>query len=130
MHYIHYLPTNKWHWLRHCFTLDTVLKSVAQLVKLFLINGYAWDGNASIAKSGSSTADASGTQFTITLTSPATIWSSQALQLRNKSGFGGGLTNTFLLNAAKELVSRMGYAISSSSATFDGTKEISSFVVR
>jgi hypothetical protein len=88
------------------------------LVKLFLINGYAWDGNASISKDGSNKAgggDASGTQFTITLISPATIWSSQALQLRNKSGFRGGLVNTFLLSTAKELVEKLGYEIASSS---------------
>lgn len=104
-----------------------------QLVKLFLINGYAWDGNVAITKEGPNKlggGDATGTEFSIALISPATIWSSQALELRNKAGFGGGIVNTFLLSTAKELVARMGYDIASSSTSFDGTKEISTFTIR
>lgn len=111
----------------------TVLSLISQLVKLFLINGYAWDGNASMSKFSATenfNGDASGTQFTITLTSPATIWSSQALQLRNRAAFGGGLLNTFLLTTAKELVRRLGYDIASSSVTFEGNKETSSFTIK
>jgi hypothetical protein len=108
--------------------VDTVLACVTQLVKLFLINGYAWDGKASISKAGvAENNDAAGTQIRISLTAPANVWSGQALQLRNK---GAGVVNAFVLTTAKELVSRMGYDIASSSVSYEGTQEISTLTLR
>lgn len=47
-----------------------------QLVKLFLLNGFAWDGKVSLISQ-----DAKGKlQFCLELMSPATIWGGQALQ--------------------------------------------------
>ena len=116
---------------------DSVLAVVSQLTKLFLINGYAWEGKAFISKmpgnnnnDDSSSGDASGTQFTIALTAPANIWSGQALRVRSRTPKGGDLTNSFLFITAKELVSRMGYTVASSSVSYEGTKEISSFTLR
>ena len=116
-----------WYLLRQ-FT-DFVLASLTQLVKLFLINGYAWEGKAFASKPAAGP-DASGAQFSIDLTAPANIWSGQALQLRNKGTAGGGISNSFLLTTANELVSRMGYEVASTSISYEGTKEITSFVLR
>lgn len=117
--------------LRHTQTINKalVLSALTQLVKLFIINGYAWDGGATISKS-SPGLDAAETQFTISLTSPANIWSGQALQLRNKATPGGGISNSFLLITAKEMMTRMGYEVASSAISYEGTKEISTFTVR
>ncbi|CAB9511485.1 expressed unknown protein [Seminavis robusta] len=107
---------------------DAVLASVSQLVKLFLINGYAWDGKASISKNSAAVdGDASGTQISINLTAPANIWSGQALQLRNK--LGGGVSNSFILTCANELVRRMGYEIAATSVSYTGTNEICTFTL-
>jgi hypothetical protein len=103
---------------------------VTQLVKLFLINGYAWDGKASISKAGAAENDATGTQIRISLTAPANVWSGQALLLRNKASFGGGVVNAFVLTTAKELVSRMGYDVASSAVSYEGTQEISTLTLR
>lgn len=124
------LPFRYCHITQHNNTQkDFVLTAIQQLVKFFLINGYAWEGSASISKATSGI-DAGGAQFTISLTSPANLWSGQALELRNKATPGGGIMNSFLLTTAKELVSRMGYEVTSSSISYDGTKETSSFTLR
>ena len=112
---------------------DIVLSAVSQLTKLFLINGYAWEGKAFVSNNSSANSknnQASGTQFTISLTAPANIWSGQALQVRSRTPGGGDLNNSFLLTAAKELVTRMGYTITSSSVSYEGTKEISTFTIQ
>eukprot|EP00804_Cyclotella_cryptica_P031249 CCRYP_011058-RD/>CCRYP_011058-RD protein AED:0.12 eAED:0.12 QI:513/1/1/1/0/0/3/336/365 len=61
---------------------STLLASIKQMVNLFVISGFAWDGAASISKLGKVQNDASGTEFTIVVTSPATLWSGQALKVR------------------------------------------------
>jgi len=111
-------------------TIDKVLASISQLVKLFLINGYAWEGSASITKTGGNPASAAGSQFSMSLTAPANLWSGQALQVRSRTPGGGNLNNCFLLKTAMELVRRMGYKIASSSVSYEGTKEISSFTLQ
>jgi len=73
---------------------DQVLASLSQLVKLFLINGFAWDGSAAIVSgpsSSSSAGTASGTEFCLKLVSPATIWGSKGLSLQRSP-----LLNDFL----------------------------------
>lgn len=47
-----------------------------QLVKLFLVNGFAWDGKTSLVSESSN----GKVQFCLSLTSPATIWGGQSLQ--------------------------------------------------
>lgn len=50
--------------------------ALEQLVKLFLLNGFAWDGNSSLVSQ-----DSNGKlQFCLSVTSPATIWGGQSLQ--------------------------------------------------
>jgi hypothetical protein len=62
-----------------------LLSAYSQLVKLFLVNGFAWDGNADLVSSGSPV------QIEMVLQSPATLWSGQCLRLQRVQ-----LTNDFL----------------------------------
>jgi hypothetical protein len=58
-----------------------VLESLSQLVKIFLINDFAWDGSASLVKAaGDSPETAAGAEFCLTLVAPATVWGGKALQ--------------------------------------------------
>lgn len=60
-----------------------LLAALDQLVKLFLLNGFAWDGSASLVSGAASSTSSSKTgnlQFCLTLVSPATIWGGQCLQ--------------------------------------------------
>ena len=65
-----------------------LLASVKQMVNLFVINGFAYDGTASITKIGKKESDASGTEFSIVATSPATLWSGQSLKVSHISKTG------------------------------------------
>jgi len=56
-------------------TASELLAALEQLVKLFLINGFAWDGNAALVSEASD----GKLQLCLTLTSPATIWGGQSL---------------------------------------------------
>ena len=58
----------------------TLLASIKQIVVLFLISGFAFDGYASIVQSGKGS-DAAGAEFTIVASSPATLWSGQSLKV-------------------------------------------------
>jgi hypothetical protein len=50
-------------------------------VKVFLINGFAWDGKASLVTTGGDNPEtAAGAEFCLTLNAPATIWGGKALQ--------------------------------------------------
>ena len=60
---------------------STLLASIKQVINLFVLSGFAWDGSASILQYGKSDRDAAETRFTINLTSPATLWSGQALKV-------------------------------------------------
>jgi hypothetical protein len=97
---------------------DMMLSAFKQLVKLFLVNGFAWDGSAEIEKRGLGL-NASGTQFTITLVTPATLWSGKALQLRRANPI-----NSFILKAANEIARRAGYK-TVALVKYEGSKEIS-----
>lgn len=61
---------------------SALLASFKQMVNLFVINGFAYDGTASITKIDKNEGDASGTEFSIVATSPATLWSGQSLKVR------------------------------------------------
>jgi hypothetical protein len=72
-----------------------ILPALRQLVKLFLINGFAFDGSAvqilnDSSQPGSSRRDGRD-QFCLSLTSPATLWGTQSLQQE-----GNVLLNDFL----------------------------------
>ncbi|KAL7478336.1 hypothetical protein ACHAW6_004105 [Cyclotella cf. meneghiniana] len=101
-----------------------VLASIMQMVNLFVISGFAWDGAASISKQGKAESDAAGTEFTIVFTSPATLWSGQALKAKNAV-----LINDFLLKTAKALLSRAGYHVVKSSVTYTNNQEVTSFTI-
>lgn len=102
-----------------------LLAALSQVVKLFLINGFAWDGKVSISKPGSSPSGASGIQFCIELISPANMWSGKALQLRRSYP-----VNDFVLKTVKAFLSRCGYSVASSSVKYDGNTEISFVTLR
>jgi hypothetical protein len=104
---------------------ETLLASLSQIVKLFLISGFAWDGNVSISKPPSAASSGSGAQLCIELTSPATLWSGKALQLRRAYP-----VNDFVVKTVKVFLSRCGYSVASSSVKYDGNKEISYVTVR
>jgi hypothetical protein len=105
--------------------IDTVQASLTQLVKLFLVNGFAWDGNVDLTATSKSSADAAGATFCLTLVSPATVWGNQSLQRQRSQ-----LRNEFLLKTAKQLVQRMGYTVASSSVKFEGNSELSYLTLR
>jgi hypothetical protein len=104
---------------------ETLLVVLSQIVKLFLISGFAWDGSISISKPPSAASSASGAQFCIELTSPATLWSGKALQLRRAFP-----TNDFVVKTVKIFLWRCGYSVASSSVKYDGNKEVSYVTVR
>ena len=103
---------------------ELVLKALKQLVVLFVINGFAFDGNAVISKAGTSLGSGEGTEFTVTFTSPATLWSGQALQLRKSK-----VTNDYFQKTARALLSRAGYDLSNAIVKYNGNQEISTFTI-
>lgn len=56
-------------------SVDEMLAAFSQLVKLFLINGFAWDGGVESMSSPST----QGFEFRLFLVSPATLWGTQSL---------------------------------------------------
>merc|ERR1711862_38150 len=99
---------------------DRLLAAIKQMVNLFLVNGFAWGGSASIVRNGMkhSDRDAVGAQFVITFTSPATLWSGQSLKAKRAV-----LVNDFPLKTARALVSRFGYEITNASINYDNNQE-------
>mmetsp|Transcript_12505 Transcript_12505/g.17755 ORF Transcript_12505/g.17755 Transcript_12505/m.17755 type:complete len:377 (-) Transcript_12505:362-1492(-) len=103
-----------------------VLSALTQMVKLFLVNGFAFGGTVEIVGGGKPLvgADASGTEFCITMTLPANLWSGKALQLRRTV-----VTNDFVLKTAKELLRRAGYTVSKTSVKYEGNDEKTFFTI-
>ena len=99
---------------------ETVLASISQIAKLFLVNGFAWDGSVSISKQSPDT-----TQFCIEMESPANLWSGKSLQSRRAVQ-----RNDFVLKTVKAFLRRSGYAVESSSVKYEGNKETSYVTVR
>jgi hypothetical protein len=97
---------------------EKLLVALDQLIKLFLVNGYAWEGNVSIVSQDP-------VQFCISLTTPVTLWSGQALQQRRADP-----VNCFVLKAAAELCSRAGYLVMSLSIKYDDNKEKSFLTIK
>jgi hypothetical protein len=73
-------PDNTLFEINHTFAAK-VLESLSQLVKVFLINDFAWGGSASlVTATGDSPETAAGAEFCLTLVAPATVWGGKALQ--------------------------------------------------
>mmetsp|Transcript_17541 Transcript_17541/g.37924 ORF Transcript_17541/g.37924 Transcript_17541/m.37924 type:complete len:408 (+) Transcript_17541:18-1241(+) len=104
---------------------DTLLASVKQMVNLFVISGFAWDGNASMLKSNERNA-AGGVQFSITFTSPATLWSGQSLKMKKGDAL---LMNDFALKTVRVMMSRAGYSVVNASVKYANNQEITTFTV-
>ena len=121
--------------------------SLTQLVKLFVVNGFAWDGSVvavvgdpqpSSSSSASTPANGSTTTaatFCLTLQSPATLWGAQSFQ--QISGLPSGvvapprrLRNDFLLKTAQQLALRRGYRVTNAYAKVQGNQEISYLSIR
>jgi hypothetical protein len=94
-------------------------------INLFLINGFAFNGEVEIASQPSSPGSAAGAKFCLTLTSPANLWGGQSLQFQRAQ-----LDNAYLLKTATELVRRLGYNVVSSSVKYEGNKELSYLSLR
>ena len=103
-------------------SLDTssILSSLTQLMKLFLVNGFAIDGKVELLSN-----DSSGTEFCITMTNPANLWSGQALKQSRANP-----SNSFILKATLELVRRAGNDVVASSVKYEGYQEKSYIKVR
>jgi len=99
-----------------------LLSAFDQLLKLFLINGFAYDASVYINTSSSNGKSA---KYTMTLTSPATLWSGKSLQARNSK-----LINDFLLKTVKAFISqRTAYNVLNPSVKYVDNKEITSFTI-
>lgn len=93
--------------------------SLKQLVNLFIINGFAWDGSVIVEKN-----KANQIVIAMTLSSPATYWSGQALKLRKAKP-----VNDFLMKTAKVLLNNSGYKILSSSTEYTNNQEINKIIL-
>ena len=100
---------------------DTFLAAIKQMVNLFTLSGFAWEGRASMVQSGTSIKD---TQFSIIFTSPATLWSGQSLAAKKAA-----VTNDFALKTVKAMASRAGYKVVNDSVKYKGNQEITTFSV-
>lgn len=100
-------------------------RAIQQMVNLFVISGFSYDGKVVIKKEPKdSSSTASGAEFEIILTAPATLWSGQALALRRAN-----TANDFVLKTAAALVTRAGYKVSSTSLTYSNSQEISTLSI-
>ena len=96
-------------------------------MNLFVISGFAWDGDASMLRRSvddDESGTAAGAQFSISFTSPATLWSGQSLKATNVA-----LTNDFALKTVCEMISRTGYGIANSLVKYENYREISTFTL-
>lgn len=89
-------------------------------IKLFLINGYAFDGNVEIQKASGIPGSAAGSTFRLTLLSPANLWGGKALSFQKSP-----LKNDYLLKTAIALAEDLGYRVISSSVKYEGNSEVS-----
>jgi len=101
---------------------DQIQAALTQLVKLFVINGFAWEGNVERMQQKqkqTSTAGGVAVTFCLTLQSPATLWGAQSLRVSRAP-----LRNDFLRKTARQLVARrMGGRVTASSVQWEGNDE-------
>jgi len=91
---------------------STLLSSgIRQIVSLFLINGYAFNGE--VVEN-----DAVSKKYVITLNAPVILWGGKALQFE-----GEPLDNDFLLKTIIEYIRRSGYSKIKSSSKFNGSMQ-------
>ncbi|CAB9512814.1 expressed unknown protein [Seminavis robusta] len=102
--------------------VDQVHAALIQLVKLFLINGFAWEGRAKLLKDGG---EGKPVSFLLSLEAPATLWSGQSLASQKTS-----LRNDFLSKTAKQLVVSMGYSVKSSYIKYKGDTELTYLTIQ
>lgn len=98
---------------------ERMLQTFSQLINLFLINGFAWEGKAELV---SEKGDGSST-FRLMLQDPATLWSSQVLAK-------APLRSDFLRKTAIQLVRTMGYSVTTSSTKLQGNSEITTLTIK
>ena len=103
----------------------TLLAALRQMVSLFLVNGFAFDGAVSTVSETAGSVSASGTRYRITLNAPATIWGGRALQQQRAV-----LNNDFVLKTAEEISRRAGFEVVSPSISYDGIREEILFTVQ
>ena len=103
----------------------TLLTALRQMVSLFLVNGFAFDGAVSTVSETAGSVSASGTRYRITLNAPATIWGGRALQQQRAV-----LNNDFVLKTAEEISRRAGFEVVSPSISYDGIREEILFTVQ
>jgi hypothetical protein len=109
-------------------SISAVQESLTQLVKLFLINGFAWDGRVEVSnrRRGNDDDDASDTTFCIILDSPASLWGNEALHRQRSK-----LSNDYILKVAKQLIQqRTRYKITSSTVRFQNNSEMNYITIK
>jgi hypothetical protein len=118
-------------------TTTQVLKSLQQLVNLFLLNGFAFDGKVELKKDGvdGKKGRVYGSQYVVTLTAPANLWSGKSLQqLRKKKNYANPTpappTNDFLHKTAKVLLHRAGFDEVISSVKYTTSEEITTIELK
>lgn len=94
-----------------------------QLVNLFLINGFAYDGGVTVVNSGKGIGGA-GTGWEIKFVAPATLWSGRALRVRRAV-----VGNDFMLKVVKILMTRAGYGVKNAVVKYSKTEEITTFTL-
>ncbi|KAL7556159.1 hypothetical protein ACA910_006266 [Epithemia clementina (nom. ined.)] len=99
---------------------EELLASLQQLVSLFVLNGYAFDGRATQIEA----TKPNQLQFSLTLTSPATLWGGQAL-LRERAA----VTNDFLLHTSNALVEKNGFKTVGFATKYDAPNQVSYITV-
>lgn len=104
---------------------DALLGTLTQLVKLFLINGYAWDGSVRLSKAGPGP-DAVGSIFVINMVSPANVWGHQSLHRQRAA-----VKTDYVQKVARALLLRLGYQIGSVSVSFEGSnREVTTIAIK
>ena len=101
---------------------DAHFAAIKQMVALFLVEGFAFGGEAKMQPDKSS--GAAGVQFTMTFTSPVTLWSGQSLKSKNAV-----LLNDFALKTVKAMMSRAGYTVVNDTVKYVNNQEVTTFTV-
>jgi hypothetical protein len=102
-------------------------RALQQLVKLFLVSGFASDGT--VVRQGGSSGSGDDedhnkkSTFVLTLVNPATIWSEQVFAKEKAL-----LRNDYLLKTARQLAITMGFTVVSSDLKIEGGAKEHSFL--
>lgn len=111
-------------------TPDQLRQALTQLVNLFVMSGFSWEGKVQEEGRGDSAIVAAAAvesrvqpdlrphTFCLTLTNPATVWSAQCLAQQKAP-----LRNDYLLKTARQLARSMGFTVVSSKVKMEGDDE-------